>query len=116
MCGHIRVGYNGSGKDAQEVFDGLELGITKLAKRPSRGSIVKGIVKGLVNNNSCISGRVFWHRAGSRKKLYRLKNVFCLSGRDVHLVALVVLDSAADLPAVNTMGGPRATVGRVFVY
>ena len=115
MCGHRRVRDNGSGKYALEVFDDLELGITKLAKQPRRGRIGKGVGMDLGNNNSCISGRVSRHRAGIRKKICCLRNTFCSSGRDVHLVASVVLDSSANVPAVNAMGCPRATVHRVFV-
>ena len=48
-------------------------------------------------------------------KLYRLCNALCSSGRDIHSVASLVLDNAANIPAVNAMGCPCVTVGTVFV-
>ena len=87
-----------------------------MAKRPSRGRISKGVGKGLGSNSSCISGRVSWHRAVRRKYFYRLGNAFCSSERNVHSVASVVIDSAANVPDVNAVRCPCATVGTVFVY
>ena len=114
VCGHRRVGDNESGKYARELFDGLKLVTTKFSKQPSRCRIGEGVGKGLGSNSSCISGRISWHKIGSRN-IFPLRDAFFSSGRDVHSVASVVLDSAANVPAVNAMGCPCATIGRVFV-
>ena len=68
----------------------------------------KGVGKGTVGDYGGMDIGCLGHCTGRRGNLLGLGNALGMGGRDVHLVAPVVLHGATQIPTTDAMGSSRA--------
>ena len=103
-------------KDADQVLNGADLGVSKFGKRGSRSGMQKDVGKGTGRNYGDIGRGCLGHQTGHRETLHGLGNALDTGGRDVHPLAPVVFHGATQVRTIDAVGSPCAPLVWCFLH
>jgi hypothetical protein len=105
-CGDV-VDWGGhGGKEIGEVGEGLVLGGIKGGERRRRGRILEGMDQVTGGGQGAVGGRSGGHGNAGREPGKGVSNTFGTCFRDPYAMAAIMVESGAEIPTFNSMGGP----------
>jgi hypothetical protein len=114
-CRDVVGGGGHSGKEGGKIGECLVLCGIEGGERRRRGRILEGMDQVTGGGQGAVGGRSGGHGNAGREPGKGVSNTFGTCFRDPYAMAAIMVESGAEIPTFDSMGGPSFADGRLDV-